>query len=143
MAVLEKDMIIRIDIKDVASFDIDGVSFDNMQKVNFIYGGNGTGKTTISRYLAGPDNYIEINKPKGEVRIEIGNIGGFVDKNNSLGLIDKKPEKRDFSIFKNCSIEWIGRHEEVVVYNLDFKKRNLTEIMPGVFFYVANQIIGP
>ena len=133
MAVLEKDMIIRIDIKDVASFDIDGVSFDNMQKVNFIYGGNGTGKTTISRYLAGPDNYIEINKPKGEVRIEIGNIGVFVDKNNSLGLIDKKPEKRDLSIFKNCSIEWIGRHEEVVVYNLDFKKRNLTEIMPGVF----------
>ena len=41
-------MIIRIDIKDVASFDIDGVSFDNMQKVNFIYGGNGTGKTTRS-----------------------------------------------------------------------------------------------
>lgn len=126
-------MIIRIDIKDVASFDKDGVTFSNLQKVNFIYGGNGTGKTTISRFLAGPENWLEIKKPNCEVRIEIGTIGVIIDKNNSSGLIDKKPEKKNFSIFKSCSIEWIGRHEEVVVYNQDFKKRNLIEIMPGVF----------
>lgn len=127
-------MIIRIDIKDVASYDKDGVTFDNLQKVNFIYGGNGTGKTTISRYLAGPDNWVEIKKPEGEVRIEIGSMGVLIDKNNSLGLRGRNtPEKKDFGIFKQCSTEWIGRHEEVVVYNLDFKNRNLIEIMPGVF----------
>lgn len=45
-------MIKKIVIRDVASYDHDGVTFADLQKVNFIYGGNGTGKTTISRLLA-------------------------------------------------------------------------------------------
>lgn len=44
-------MIKRIVIRDVASYDHEGIVLDNLQKVNFIYGGNGTGKTTISRFL--------------------------------------------------------------------------------------------
>ena len=42
-------MIKKITIRDVASYDHEGVVFDDLQKVNFIYGGNGTGKTTLSR----------------------------------------------------------------------------------------------
>lgn len=45
-------MIKKIVLKDIASYDHDGVTFDNLARVNFIYGGNGTGKTTISRLLA-------------------------------------------------------------------------------------------
>lgn len=45
-------MIKKIVIKDVASFDDTGVTLDNLKKVNFIYGGNGCGKTTISRVLS-------------------------------------------------------------------------------------------
>ncbi len=45
-------MIKRITLRDVATFDHEGVTFDDLAKVNFIYGGNGTGKTTISRLLA-------------------------------------------------------------------------------------------
>ena len=41
-------MIKRIVIKDTATFDSTGVELDNLQKVNFIYGGNACGKTTIS-----------------------------------------------------------------------------------------------
>lgn len=33
----------------------EGVTFDNLQRVNFIYGGNGCGKTTFSRVLACDD----------------------------------------------------------------------------------------
>ena len=44
-------MIKRITIRDVASYDSEGVVFDDLQKVNFVFGGNGTGKTTISRVL--------------------------------------------------------------------------------------------
>lgn len=44
-------MIKSITIRDVASFDHEGVTLDNLQRVNIIYGGNGTGKTTISRVL--------------------------------------------------------------------------------------------
>lgn len=51
-------MIKKIVIRDVASYDHDGVTFDNLARVNFIYGGNGTGKTTVSRVLESPDTYM-------------------------------------------------------------------------------------
>lgn len=44
-------MIKSITIRDVASYDHEGATFDNLQKVNIIYGGNGTGKTTLGRLL--------------------------------------------------------------------------------------------
>ncbi|WP_371358454.1 AAA family ATPase, partial [Salmonella sp. E393-2] len=46
-------MINGITIKDVASYDRAGISFTEMAKVNFIYGANGSGKTTISNFLDG------------------------------------------------------------------------------------------
>lgn len=49
-------MIESIKIKDFATFDEKGVEISNCKKVNFIYGGNGCGKTTISRYLSEQDN---------------------------------------------------------------------------------------
>lgn len=42
-------------IKDVATFDSEGVTIDNLKKVNFVYGGNACGKTTISRVLSSTD----------------------------------------------------------------------------------------
>lgn len=44
-------MIKSISIKQIATFDNDGTTIDNLKKVNFIYGANGCGKTTISNYL--------------------------------------------------------------------------------------------
>lgn len=44
-------MIKKIVIRDVASYDHEGCTFDDLTKVNIIYGGNGTGKTTLSRVL--------------------------------------------------------------------------------------------
>lgn len=44
-------MIKQIDIKNVATFDNQGVQFDDLKKVNFIYGSNGCGKTTISNFI--------------------------------------------------------------------------------------------
>ncbi len=70
-------MIKRITIRDVASYDHEGCTFDDLTKVNIIYGGNGTGKTTLSRFLAGPDDgpdmiYDEYGR---EHYIQIGSIG--------------------------------------------------------------------
>jgi len=44
-------MIKQIDIKNVATYDNQGVQFDDLKKVNFIYGANGCGKTTISNFI--------------------------------------------------------------------------------------------
>lgn len=47
-------MIETINIKGVASYDETGVEITDLNKVNFIYGANGSGKTTISNYLYTP-----------------------------------------------------------------------------------------
>ena len=44
-------MIKKIVIKGEATYPKEGVTFEDLQKVNFIYGGNGTGKTTLSRVI--------------------------------------------------------------------------------------------
>ena len=50
-------MITRIVIKDVATFDASEHVMQNLGKLNFIFGSNGSGKTTISRVLEKPENY--------------------------------------------------------------------------------------
>jgi len=47
-------MIKSIKIRNVATFNYEGVTIDNLQKVNVIYGSNGTGKSTISKVLDNP-----------------------------------------------------------------------------------------
>ena len=45
-------MITRIHIKNTATYGQSAEEMDNLTKINFIYGSNGTGKTTISRIIA-------------------------------------------------------------------------------------------
>lgn len=48
-------MITSITIKNVATYDpANGVIIDGLKKVNFIYGANGCGKTTLSNFLQNP-----------------------------------------------------------------------------------------
>lgn len=49
-------MIKSISMRNVATFKDKEVKIDNMKEVNFIYGYNGSGKTTISNYLKGGEN---------------------------------------------------------------------------------------
>lgn len=58
-------MIKKITIRDVACYDHEGCAFEDLKKVNIIYGGNGTGKTTISKVL-GSDS-LRYDYPQCEV----------------------------------------------------------------------------
>lgn len=50
-------MLTSITLKNVATYEpINGVQIDGLKKVNFIYGANGCGKTTLSNYLLNPSN---------------------------------------------------------------------------------------
>lgn len=50
-------MISKININNVASFNSSDHIMDDLGQVNFIFGANGSGKTTISRVLAHPETY--------------------------------------------------------------------------------------
>jgi wobble nucleotide-excising tRNase len=45
-------MINEIEIRNRASFDNTGIKIKDLKKINFIYGANGSGKTTISNFLS-------------------------------------------------------------------------------------------
>jgi wobble nucleotide-excising tRNase len=47
----KKPMIKSLVIKNVATYDGTGIHIENLRKVNFIYGTNGCGKTTITKFI--------------------------------------------------------------------------------------------
>ncbi len=49
-------MIKSLSIKNIATFQPDGIIISNLKKISFIYGANASGKTTISNYLQEPEN---------------------------------------------------------------------------------------
>ncbi len=49
-------MIKNIYIRNIATFGDTVVSMQNLKKINFIYGSNGSGKTTISNFIKEPEN---------------------------------------------------------------------------------------
>ncbi len=49
-------MIKRILLKDIATYK-EQVEINNLRKINFFYGSNGSGKTVLSKVIANPDNY--------------------------------------------------------------------------------------
>ena len=56
-------MITSLLIKDVASYDAnDGVEIDDLKKVNFFFGFNGTGKSTIAKYLRSLEPNVQQSK---------------------------------------------------------------------------------
>ncbi|MEJ7823296.1 MAG: AAA family ATPase, partial [Chitinophagaceae bacterium] len=44
-------MIQSLTLKNIATYDSTGIRIDNLKKVNFIYGANGCGKTTITKFI--------------------------------------------------------------------------------------------
>ena len=83
-------------MKNVASYDSQGMTLGKLKKVNLIFGSNGSGKTTISNYLQ------------------------YAGKRAVSG--DEMPEKyRDCSIGWRTE----DLSSELVVYNRAFRESNI------------------
>ena len=85
-------MIEKIDIRNIATFDDSGIEISDLKKVNFIYGVNGSGKTTISKFIHEPDKdlFKDCNlkwKNDTPVKTLVYNKD-FRDRNFGKGTID-------------------------------------------------------
>ncbi|MBM6383097.1 MAG: AAA family ATPase [Paenibacillus sp.] len=52
-------MIEEISIKKIATYDSTGVVFNNLKKINFLYGSNGSGKTSLSNVIKNFENFVD------------------------------------------------------------------------------------
>ncbi|WP_114949055.1 AAA family ATPase [Microvirga calopogonii] len=52
-------MIEGINVRNVATYDVKGQSLQAFKAVNYLYGANGSGKTTISRLLADSSKFTD------------------------------------------------------------------------------------
>jgi wobble nucleotide-excising tRNase len=104
-------MLKSITMRNVATYGNEGVTFDELNKVNLIFGPNGTGKTTISNFLT------------------------HYSKNRSAGV--PIPDKfTDCQIQWDRD-----ESPEIIVYNRAFKKDNIGNTsIPGVFVMGKNAI---
>ena len=146
-------MIKKIVIRDVATYDKEGIVLDDLRKVNFIYGGNGTGKTTLSRALAqinkdeAADNHFDecefewegdyprvyvYNKDFREKNLResmpgvftLGNSGMVNDARSVEGIL-KNEEKIDRKVLEaNRHMHMVSREIERVEHELQEKLWN-------------------
>lgn len=109
-------MLEQIVMKNVATYSESGVEINDLKKVNFIYGTNGCGKTTISNFLKNPsdEKYSQCsqkwqndfrlktyvyNKQFREENFGSGKIPGVFTigraTTDQIGIINKKKETQN------------------------------------------------
>ncbi|MEW8333767.1 MAG: AAA family ATPase [Candidatus Thiodiazotropha sp.] len=76
-------MIDEISIAGIATFDVQPEQFDALSQFNYLFGSNGTGKTTISRVIADEDSFPTCNVTwKGGTKLQSMVYNrDFVDRN--------------------------------------------------------------
>lgn len=118
-------------MKDVATYDQGGASLDNLKKINFIYGNNGSGKTTISEFIRKPENFpsciLEWEGMKTATYVYNRN---FVNENFRLdnpikGIFTLGKETVDLQSKISDYKEKISKHEDAIRnMNENYNKKN-------------------
>lgn len=128
-------MIENIHIKEVASFDTIGIEL-RLNKINYIYGGNGTGKTTISEMLRNNDNQnftscnIEWRQGRSDIDLFVYNRN-FVSENFNLrddiqGIFTLGKESTELVALIDKKMEDAEKHQDRIS-NLDKNIREKEE----------------
>ena len=85
-------MIDSIHIKSVASYDDNGVEIQNLKKMNFFFGANGTGKSTIARHLYN----FALNEDEKDNNFSKSTLSGFDPEKETVKVFDADYVNRNF-----------------------------------------------
>ena len=86
-------MIESINIKNIASYHpTDDVVINELKKVNFFFGNNGSGKSTVAKYLYNED----VKEEDKLANFEQCSQNGFVKENHQILVFDEKFIERNF-----------------------------------------------
>lgn len=109
-------MISKIEIKNIASFDASGVVIDGLKKINFIYGSNGCGKTTISKCLSDPNSYRDKSQ-----------ITWLNDNKLSIYVYNKEFREKNFGNRKIPGVFTLGNATIQDIEKIEEKKTKIAE----------------
>lgn len=110
-------MIKSIHIANVASYSPTPQTFGDLKEVNFVYGSNGCGKTTISRIIASPENYgnCQILWESGLPQMSMVYNRDFVERNF-------KPSQDIKGVFT------LGTDDDDIIRQIETKKQTIEEV---------------
>lgn len=127
-------MIDSIHIKSVASYDDKGVEIQNLKKMNFFFGANGTGKSTIARYLYN----FALKEDEKDNHFSKSTLSGFDPEKETMKVFDADYVNRNFynsdsldGVFslneKNEAIDKEITHKEEYIKRIDSEEKSNEE----------------
>ncbi len=106
----------QIVLKNVATFDGDGASFENLNFINFIYGANGSGKTTTSSFLKNLAENITPEDKFANSKIE------WYGESLKIEVCNKQFKEEQFRNSQVKGIFTLGKETNENLENIESKK---------------------
>ncbi|ANH42788.1 AAA domain protein [Helicobacter pylori] len=111
----------QIALKNVATFDENGASFENLNSINFIYGANGSGKTTTSSFLKNlAENGIED-------KFDNSKIEWHNSENLKIEVYNKQFKEEQFRNSQVKGIFTLGKKTNENLENIESKKESISK----------------
>ncbi len=111
----------QIVLKNVATFDENGASFENLNSINFIYGANGSGKTTTSSFLKNlAENGIED-------KFDNSKIEWYNSENLKIEVYNKQFKEEQFRNSQIKGIFTLGKKTNENLENIENKKESINK----------------
>ncbi|GAA7437745.1 AAA family ATPase [Helicobacter pylori] len=111
----------QIALKKVATFDENGASFENLNSINFIYGANGSGKTTTSSFLKNlAENGIED-------KFDNSKIEWYNSENLKIEVYNKQFKEEQFRNSQIKGIFTLGKKTNENLENIENKKESINK----------------
>jgi len=129
-------MIDSIHIKSVASYDDNGAEIQNLKKMNFFFGANGTGKSTIARYLYN----FALKEDEKDNHFSKSTQSGFDLKKETIKVFDADYVSRNFyncdsldGVFslneKNEAVDKEITNKEADIKRIDSEEKSIEDSM--------------
>jgi wobble nucleotide-excising tRNase len=111
-------MIRQITIKNIATFSAEGVQINDLKRVNFIYGANASGKTTISNFLHNSE----------DIRYNSCSIKWNNDIQLQTLVYNKEFRERNFGKGKIVGVFTLGQATKEQKEEIEQKQQQLNQI---------------
>ncbi len=114
----------QIVLKNVATFDENGASFENLNSINFIYGANGSGKTTTSSFLK---NLAENRDENGDKNKFANSEIKWYGENLKIEVYNKQFKEEQFRNSQVKGIFTLGKKTNENLENIEGKRESINK----------------